>query len=487
MEYEVALNDLEKLLRSGQHLVVRKKLSKWDISKVPRRFFVRIADVSRRAKKPSISLKVLYPIIRGDEFTQSAATDGELLEYAATLQSIGATREAYKILENLTSLENPRAYLYLGINHIKHWEYSQASSFFENYLKCEITDYQKLVGKVNLLSCFVYEERYKESEFLIDEMQEVLLKKEHLQIKATVLETQAQMLFKQSLFRETENCLHEAQKLLKGSGSQRLFFIQKWQILLQAKKNKNPKLIKNLRELAFGLRNWETVRDCDIHLASFNGDFNRLCHVYFGTPYKSLREKILIRYEKNISIPEEFLLKNEIESDYSGTSLSLIDGPVVDMGPTLYKLLLRLTLDFYRPVPLCHLHAEVYAGEHFDPYSSPNKVHQIIRRLRAWFKANGVPLGIEESRSFYKLIFLKPYAIRLSQNREQSCLENEKINPKLDLLQKLYGTNLFSAKQAREKLDIPLVTMSRIMKQLLEEGRVERVGRGPQTLYRLLK
>jgi hypothetical protein len=82
-------------------------------------------------------------------------------------------------------------------------------------------------------------------------------------------------------------------------------------------------------------------------------------------------------------------------------------------GQVLHRLFIILCQDFYRPIPLISLYAKLFPGDYFNPNTSPNRTHQVIKRLRQWILKNKLDLAIEEVSGAFRLRLTSNLAIRI--------------------------------------------------------------------------
>jgi hypothetical protein len=154
-------------------------------------------------------------------------------------------------------------------------------------------------------------------------------------------------------------------------------------------------------------------------------------------------------------------------------------GEVTGKMHLMFEALLR---DFYRPIRLGGLFAALFPDEHFDIFSSPHRVHQIIYRCRHWIARNGFPIEISESFGNYSLRrtgefgFLVPLE-RMSVERPALILQS--------LRAKFGGPYGFTARAAREHLDISSGTFQRFLTWAVAEGHLQRTGQNKATRYRV--
>ena len=165
--------------------------------------------------------------------------------------------------------------------------------------------------------------------------------------------------------------------------------------------------------------------------------------------------------------------------------LDLVSGtykgkPVLGVGKGNHRLLELLTLDFYRPQQLGALFAGLYPGENFNIYSSPDRVHQAIRRLRVWLDENKYSSKIQITNRGYKFTPADTFSIRLVLNRNPSELHQALWHK---LFYQIGKKKCFTVKDAREQLGISETSFHRLANWALSLGLINRSGVGRSTKY----
>jgi hypothetical protein len=69
----------------------------------------------------------------------------------------------------------------------------------------------------------------------------------------------------------------------------------------------------------------------------------------------------------------------------------------------LHRLMFLLCRDFYQPLSVVGAFSKLFPDEYFNPNTSPNRVHQFIRRLSNYFRKQGVAFKIDEMTGSYRL------------------------------------------------------------------------------------
>jgi hypothetical protein len=150
-------------------------------------------------------------------------------------------------------------------------------------------------------------------------------------------------------------------------------------------------------------------------------------------------------------------------------------------GKRTHQVFAALLEDFYRSQTLNALFASLFPTEYFDPFSSPDRVYQAIRRSRAWIKESGLPIEIRESEGRYSLHVDKGFAfvVPLAQARvdKQSALWQK-------LMDHFPGSVEFRSSDAQSVLSLSATSFRRFANWAIETGRLERIGASSAVVYR---
>ncbi|NUM87917.1 MAG: hypothetical protein HUU37_01820 [Bdellovibrionales bacterium] len=236
--------------------------------------------------------------------------------------------------------------------------------------------------------------------------------------------------------------------------------------------------LREVRALAVARENWETVRDCDFHLARSRKDFSGLTRVYFGTPHAAYRARVLAELGAR-RLPESFLWSPEGRGRGRRAVIDLLTGSALDHrlkpGQVPHRLLCALAADFYKPQTLPAIHASLFPDRHFNPVSSRDVVHQAMKRLRAWLDVNGLPLFVLENAGRFQLASQGGVALRVRSS------SGDRLS---GLLGRLPRAALFSRAEAARALGVSDRSANLFLHDAVAGGRLIRTGAGPGTRYR---
>ncbi len=158
------------------------------------------------------------------------------------------------------------------------------------------------------------------------------------------------------------------------------------------------------------------------------------------------------------------------------------DGPLFDpakslpAGKLVQELLFHLLSDFYRPITLASLATRLFPGEFYNPTYTPNRVHQLVKRLRTWIAEHAPGLIIEENQGSYRLSAEAPIVIRTGPSGSADSIEGLLAS----LSQREFTTKEFAAMGG-----FSLSKATRLLNAACANGQVTREGKGARTRFKM--
>lgn len=494
--YTYKIDDIESLVKSGNASLARKSI--YDLvkrSKLDSSSLVRVANLSRRAGMVMFSLRLIRPLIFEQQQIKSKVDSYHVSSYAAGLIAIGALDEGLALLHNQDGDRNPDVYFFQSLALFQNWNYRKSIPLLKKFIQhSQITPYQKLVGKVNLISAYLSLGQFDLADDLIHEtLNEVLVPGYDL-LLGNLLELKAQSLFLQKKYHLADLFLKESVDRLKQSSGFYLVYAKKWQILTELYlQNTSPIDVKNkiaeVKKMAFDRRNWETLRDLDLHEGLITKDAQKLNQVYFGSPLPSFRSRLRQIFPDDFQLQEKFILTNSGNQNLN-SSTRILDVLAVEenidfkIKPSMLvgKSLQTILQDWYRPVRVGTYFASLFPNQYFDPNTSMDRLSKVNRRLRYWLSANQIPLQITQSQNMFT-------AKLTEENYQLLFRKNNKVMNALQLdilkLQRKFGTRPFTNQQAAQLLNISDRQQRRRIKQAIEAGQIHVIGHGSERKYKV--
>ncbi|MCB0365681.1 MAG: hypothetical protein H6624_18655 [Bdellovibrionaceae bacterium] len=493
-DWNKQIQDWEDQIRAGHGGLVRLSLLGLKRTEIPREHLCQIVNLSRRTRLERWGMKLLFPYVRGDESKKGASAQ-EICEYSSALMELGSLDEAKSLLSTVDPKQEPRALLYLAFLCFRNWDGEGARQFLHEYLTHEMGDYARLVGEVNLAAALVQTRGSEEAKRLLAHLEESARSQEKKMLLGNILELRSQIAIQERDWERANKDLEQSALLLQASHHDSLLFTLKWQAVVGLHQG-HADAVRRLAEVqqkARRMRLWETVRDCDRHLAVHQVRPDLLNRLYFGSPYKTFRDILLGEYPDSSHLREHY--------DWIGGKEGKSWKVLVDLGSwegegqphhlrpghLIHSLVIVLSADLYSPQKMGTLFGALFPGEHFNPHSSPEKVYKVIQRSREWFEGSGLGLSVEQNGGFYRLRVLSGTAVRLRCRLKDSIAKPDKVEHLGEYLLRHFGEGRFSAKQLSENLSVSQRTANRLLKEAQEQGWVEKTGKGPSTRFRVQK
>jgi len=481
-------------VRAGQGASITRELAKIPRGKIPIELLAKVANICWRISQPSIGLRLLFPELRRQAHRHQDVPPDALVEYAGCLLEVGALGEAKTILKGAYG-KTPRANFYLALLLFKEWDYAGALPLLEAYLAQIPGDYHALVVRVNLAAAYVMNRDFAKATATLKSLREELQRQGHKLLLGNTHEIESQIFFERGDHEGALACLAKSEALLSETRNMGWLYCKKWQFLNKLAQNATASRaksrlvaeLKELRERARGMASWETLRDLDLHWALHEKDAALLERVYFGTPAQEYRNRVLRLSEaRGLTIGESarFHVKGESGGDvlYDLRPQEFIrDG---DGTFLIKKLLLILASDFYAPFRVGQLFSHLFEGEYFDVDSSPDRVFQLIRRLRVWMKEEQWRATVEGEARGYRLVFQSGSGFQMDRRLPAEILR-DKSTAHLAVLKREFGDRVFTASELCDALRVSRRSANRMLRELKEGERVECLGSGPSTRFKI--
>jgi hypothetical protein len=483
----------DELIKKGSSSQVRIEIQ--DLLKtqrIPRKYRLGVASVLRRLALFDKAISLLYPIVRPVEKKPTPASAEEIVEYASNLIQTGCLFEGRDLLNEIGSKKFPQRDLFYAFSFFSEWDYKSAVPLLQNYVESPlITPYQKSIGEVNLFAALVAADKSDEAFKLRDKLKPQLRDSGNMLLYANCCEIESQLLIQSQNFINSEAHLKEIESLFQKLGEPYIYYIQKWSLVSKIsaaiyKKqflNSDLNSLKEFRSKFHKNSFPEVARDCDNWLAHFSKDEKLLSTVYFGTPWFSYKEKILSRNPWFHPDSEKIIwpLNNQNKKTPHSTKLFF------ESYDLPFQMLQILFSDFYSQWSTGSLFGTLYRNEYFNPQSSPQKLKQIARRAREFFKTSKIPLHLilkngkwtldsKKCFKFEKLPLLNQRSSKDEWTLQEFISRCKKINPNPN-------TWLSTGKIAK-CLRMPTRTCHTYLTRALQNHLVTKKGRFKSTKYR---
>lgn len=481
--YEALIQACESDIRLGRAQYAVRRLNTVNAYKVPRQWRLPIANLCRRTGQVALGLKLLSPAVYA-EYNRKADPPSarELAEYSVLLLRSGSVAEALRTLDRVDHRQVPEAFLYRAFAHFARWDYPDAIPNLESYLQSKLSPYAELVGRVNLAAALVATTRYKQALEVLNQNIDLARSSGAARLLGNCLELRAQIRIDWDDYGQAKSDLNEAAAHFEGDPSASRAFVSKWLAVIDGLETHSIERLLAFRSESLNRKDWENVRESDLFISKIAFESQRFEHLYFGTSFPFYRSMIE-RYVGREVRSGEFIFGDPLgpRMDLSSGRIQGTDSEIP--GKNMHRLIAGLMRDFYRPRSLGGIFSEVFPGEHFNIFHTPDRIHQLMRRTRIWLRDQKIPVKIVEDRGTYRLAISGSFAFRIPMEvraKDTDELQFERVR------RAFAAKSRFSAREAREKLGLPKSTFNRLVRWALEHGRIRVSGASTATQYELL-
>lgn len=479
--FPLLLDSWDEGIRAGHGGRVHREILRVIRTKFPDRYRRQICALLRRIGDHNRALSVITPCIL-DESNQMfrRISSEDLAEYASVLIKLGMHQEAVVHLRTLPSLEFPKKDFFLGLCHFGVLDYAGAIPYLRDYLKSNnLPEYDRCVGKVNLLSALVETQQLSEALELSDQLIEFCEGKKYLRLLGNCKELKSQVLIERQEYSQASKILEEAHRQLAADSSRYLLWIQKAFAVIKARQQRSIDGLLKLRHEMVANNDHEIVRELDFECLSIEFNTDRFCQLYFGTMFQAYREKLVARFpEHGTKIPETWIM------GFGVKCLHLLEAKVnqrelFSPGQLPHQVLCALFSDLYRPVTTSMLFSLVFPEEKFNVRYSTERIKQLIHRIRDVCAQEKIEISVQRTRGGWRPVLAENLSVLLHRDKPIPS-KNEVV---LRTLTNQFRDSEFSTQEARAVLQISLAQCKRELATLIEHGLVKRVRAGRRSFY----
>jgi hypothetical protein len=474
---DAILSSINELIRAGELGAANRELTKAKRRKRPRKHLHKLANLCRRVGQSIVSLKILSGVIYPKNNKKSDASDAELVEYAAALIHVGCVNEANRIFERLKKSQ-PSVHLQKAFLSMKFWNYGQAELHLEEYLQSDLSEYERALGKVNLLATFIALGKFSDCRPLITALKENLEKKGHRRLHQSVLGLELQAEVLSGNYDKAHNLARILAKKAEIFSDVEFIYVEKWKTILNSLTGLSEKKCREdfhqLKLRALSSHEFETARDSDFYLALAINDNVLAQKLYAGSPLPLYREKIVKAFGGNslvnwtgcfLPASESSLEFNLAEMKWRGEELGLRP------GGSLFRSLQIIFDDFYSAPTLPQFHEKLFPERRYHPDYSAASIHQALLRLRDFLKKKQFPFFPFMDSGFIKLSIEKNFVLTKALDSPSAASQSNILSFKkcLDGLD-------FKSTDLAKNMGLSQRQAERIIKDQLENGAIEVAG-----------
>ncbi len=419
------LDGAEELIIQGRIKEAGLALSQLETERLPRSQIARTAGLLRRTGRTEDALRLLTPVVRPEARLVNPATQSEILEYAIGLQKNGSVDEARELLAQVDPIDKHEVLLYRAIFHFPDWEYDKAIPHLQELLRLESPDsYLHQVAQLNLAAALVTVEDYAAAAPILKRLRQETAARGHSLLHCNALEVAAQAAIFARDFKSANDCLTNAESILTGVKTFEHLWLVKWRSVLSALETRKPEHLDVAYEEARRKNHWETLRELDFVRCQITHDPQLALKIYYGSAAKAYRERV----KRHVHVPSvDRLFIGRDFSFYADTPASkhlLFDfAGQLSPGKLPHVILMNLCSDAYREFRPGQLYSRLFPREHFNPYTSPDRLHQLMKRLRSELKQQMPGARLIHANGYYKV----------DLNDLSFCLETLSDFPPLDV------------------------------------------------------
>ena len=464
MDFQALIQECEADLRAGRIQQAASRLRPLQVTDIPRPLAQTMASIFRRAHLETFALRVTTPIVNGTH-PEGQATEPEINEHAAALIQLGAVAEAREFLRTLDAGENPQVLYWLAEAHSHRYEFREAIPLLRRFNETAANEADRQEGLSLLARAYTSTGDHFAA----------------LNIAKSIepRDPSAARALRAHNYIEQKN-FPAAKSEIAGIGE--AYLMQKWEAVAQAFESASTVPLTAFLARAQENKDWETIRELDRYALEIQFDAEKFRHLLFGTPFAAYRDYVLARLNRPwnedsytlgaLEAPAFILHTGEFKNHQAEAPSKMV-----------HQLLAALLRDFYRPWSIGSLFSELFPQENFDVFSSPNRVHQLLWRLRKWVEANHLPVELIEHNGLYS--FHRSEAFAFVVPREDLRVDENVLH--LRQLQSHFRDKLsFTPREAQVCLNISASSFKRLAQWGLKEHKLRREGASRATIYKLV-
>jgi hypothetical protein len=208
-----------------------------------------------------------------------------------------------------------------------------------------------------------------------------------------------------------------------------------------------------------------------------------LQHLYFGTPFQAFRKR-LIRESGSKFIPQTNYVWKVNSLKVPIHYVDLLSGEnekgelIFDPEKQTGKTLRALCSDFYRPLRPSELAARIFAGEYYNPISTPNRVHKALHRFRQDAAKLGFPIVIEQEHGFQ---------IKVRSDFGFVVYDDLPAGLNLNAVSENFNDSPFTVSELEGYFRNSRRSIQNWISQMVEAGEIIKIGDGRATKYVMTK
>lgn len=502
------ISGMDRAIMDGNGNSVRSSLLKMEVNRLNGtelmdQIVPALVEICLRVNLPDLALRLVFPHLKANSNFQQI---DEGLKYAlgTSLIQIGDTRWGRRILQTVDTNLYPKSLLFLGISYFTEWNGQLAFHHLSQYVHSEkLKEYDRMIGNLNLASASFAIKNYDLTEHCLSSLIPWSKETNRFYLHGSCLEMQGQLLLQKKEFGPAKKCFTTALETIKSVDSLPYLWSEKWMAVAELMSgSKDFSQIQKIKEKSIRLKDYETLRECDLFIGHFSQDPQLIKRVYFGSSYRGYRSRISELVSKDlleealqdpvVPISPKFDIgygkpAEKTPNDTLSDTLELFSGSFqnshknFEFASQNHQLVFACASDLYRPFSIAGIFSLLFSEEYYNPYVSPQRVHQAKSRLKRWALENKVDLSLDFQFGSYKL-----NSDSVSVKFEQPITIGETNDLILEKLKKTFPRGEFSAKEASLLFGLSARGTTRILKQYCDRGFLDKLG-SARTISYLIK
>lgn len=490
--YDDDLNNCDTLIKQAKSKFALKTLRHLldESHKLSSLQKIKLGNLLRRSGQHQSCLKILYKFITTNHKNEISAL--AKIEFSGGLIQMGLTTEAREHLNSLDPFEKyPQALLQLGLSYFQEWDHTKAIPYLEKLmsLKDKLNHYDQLVAKSNLFVAYSFAQPSRLNLENLTELSQALKAENAFLLNGLVTQLIGRYWMNQKEFQKAQETFKESLQLVQFVTTFDYLIISKWNLVCETMLALNPKDKLNewlkLRDLAQQKAHSETLRECDYYCGVLLENKETLFFCFHGTPFKAYRARLdkIQELKQSVPISLQFSKKSNFISNSKNALINLNEFifPTDQMIPILIKkTFFALMSDFYRPMTVARLHQFIYEGQHWNPYSSPTQVRQLLFRLRKYLDKIKCGLKLVEVKNNYYLSSKKKSQIFIWDSKWINFSQENYFQ-----LKQFFGEESFNFFKFSSYQKGSLRLQRSRLKLLIKNGFIEKIGNSKPAIYKL--
>lgn len=486
------LEIIENCILQGNMAEAKRLIkSMYKRKKLPINRLAKFGNLANRCGEFSLTMMALF------EASEEYGEDPFVIqEYVTALFFLGCRQRAFKLTQDLVDKNHPGSDFLMAIGNLKNWDFKKSSEFWLRHLdNTHLDQYQILVAKINLAFCFNEAGQAKESLQLCNELIADSFCQNSKRVFLNAQQIRCQALIQLNDYDQAFKSLNNLEAELRFFSSEEKNSFHRWKSICQYRLGGDKEtLFSSLQTLyddSLKNKQYELARACHFHIGDLLDDHIILQENYIGTPFSEYQDKLLKKhpflkevssFNKCYHAGKENFSKNNNLRFLDLESGQLDDLDFIEPGSVPHKVIKSLYSDFYRPLSVYEVFELVFPDEVFNPDSGFTKIRSNIYRLNNILKSQNLGLEIHSRKKTFYLLGEGPVEVKCKIHYKEIIAEKE-----WGQLIELFPEGNFKSKEMREKLEIGEKKGAKILQRFLDEGKLDKLGNGPNTRYRIKK